>query len=240
MGDPVVVIMAKEPAAGQTKTRLCPPLTFAEAAAFYEALLRDTIGLVAGMEGIQLAIAVTPPEATGAFRRIGSPDAILLPVAGADIGDCLNQVLGRLIAAGHSKVIALNSDGPTLPADYVRRAVLGLDKTDIALGPNEDGGFYLIGLKEIQPELFREFEWSTERVTVRTLARAKAIGLNVFLLPPWYDVDTTTDLHRLREELAALPADRLPYREVAFGPWYQGGLAVPFHPKGCRGAHLRR
>jgi rSAM/selenodomain-associated transferase 1 len=214
--DPVLVIMAKEPAVGQTKTRLCPPLTPTEAAALYEAMLRDTIGLVAGLEGVRLAIAVTPPEATDSFRRISPPDAILLPVAGADIGDCLNQVLGRLLADGHSGAIALNSDGPTLPAAYLRQAIAWLNGADVVLGPSEDGGYYLIGLRQPRPELFREIEWSSERVTAQTLARAEAMGLSVALLPPWYDVDTTADLDRLWADLATLPAEALPYTRRFF------------------------
>jgi rSAM/selenodomain-associated transferase 1 len=221
MGDPVLVIMAKQPAVGRTKTRLCPPLTPAEAAALYEALLRDTIGLVASLKGVRLAIAVTPPEAIGDFRRISPTDAILLPVAGADIGECLDQVLGHLLAAGHStanfqRAIALNSDGPTLPVAYLRQAIARLEGADVVLGPSEDGGYYLIGLTQPRPELFRGIEWSTERVTAQTLARAEAMGLSVALLPPWYDVDTAADLDRLRAELAALPAEVLPHTRRFF------------------------
>ena len=208
-----IVIMAKQPAVGRTKTRLCPPLTPVEAAALYEALLRDTIDLVAGLDGIQLAIAVTPPEATESFGCISPPDTHLLSVACADIGDCLNQVLGRLLADGHPQAIAINSDGPTLPADHLRQAVRLLDSvdTDVVLGPSEDGGYYLIGLKQPQPGIFRDVAWSTERVTDESLARAEALGLNVALLPPWYDVDTATDMKRLRAELATLPDEALPH-----------------------------
>ncbi|MCP4541221.1 MAG: glycosyltransferase [Chloroflexi bacterium] len=209
MTEPVLVIMAKRPAVGQTKTRLCPPLTLDQAAALYEALLQDTIELVAGLDSVQLAIAVTPPEAVDSFRRISPPGTILLPVAGKDIGDCLNQVLNCLLASGHSQAIALNSDGPTLPPTCMQQAVAQLDDADVVLGPSEDGGYYLIGLKQPQPELFQGIEWSTERVTAQTLDRAKALGLNVALLPSWYDVDTATDLDRLRAEVVNLPANTL-------------------------------
>jgi rSAM/selenodomain-associated transferase 1 len=211
MKPPALVIMAKEPAVGRTKTRLCPPLTLAQAAALYEALLRDTIGLAAGQEGVQLAIAVTPPEALVAFRRWSPSGASLLPVRGADIGDCLNKVLGQLLARGHAQAMALNSDGPTLPASHLRQAVAALASADVVLGPGEDGGYYLIGLKKPHPDLFRDIEWSTERVTAQTLARAEALGLSVALLPAWYDVDTASDLERLRAEVASLPDDAVPY-----------------------------
>ena len=196
---------------GRTKTRLCPPLTPEQAAALYEALLRDTIHLAAGWEGVQLAIAVTPPEATDLFERWSPPGTILLPVTGVDIGHCLDQVLGRLLARGHAQAMALNSDGPTLPAGYLRQAVACLARADVVLGPGEDGGYYLIGLKKPHPDLFRGIDWSTERVTAQTLARAEALGLAVALLPAWYDVDTASDLERLRAEIAALPDDAVPH-----------------------------
>jgi rSAM/selenodomain-associated transferase 1 len=211
MGETVLAIMAKQPAVGQTKTRLCPPLTLAEASTLYEAMLQDTIELGAKLDGVRLAIAVTPPEGIDSLRRISPPGAIMLPIAGADIGDCLNQVFSHLLSVGHSRAIALNSDGPTLPAIYLRQAISQLDEADGVLGPSEDGGYYLIGLKEPQPELFQGIDWSTERVSVQTLARAKEMGLSIALLPSWYDVDTVADLHRLQVELEALPAEASPH-----------------------------
>ena len=229
MQDPVVVIMAKQPAVGRTKTRLCPPLAPGEAAALYEAMLWDTIELIAGLEGVQLAVAVTPPEAANSlFAQKGKRSdiliaqerqrnsAIVLPVAGADIGECLDRALSHLLAAGHSRAIALNSDGPTLPAACLRQAIVQLDNADVVLGPSEDGGYCLIGLKQPRPELFRDIEWSTERVTAQTLAIAESLGLSVALLPPWYDVDTGADLDRLERELAALPAQSLPHTRRFF------------------------
>jgi hypothetical protein len=188
---------------------MCPPLEPAEAAALYGAMLQDTIEAAARLDGVQLAIAVTPPEATEEFRPMSPPDALLLPVAGADIGDCLHQVLVHLLAEGHPKAIAIDSDSPTLPAGYLHQAVALLDEADVVLGPCEDGGYYLIGLKQSQPELFRGIAWSTAQVTAQTLARAEALGLTVALLPAWYDVDVAADLDRLQGELAFLPDEAL-------------------------------
>jgi rSAM/selenodomain-associated transferase 1 len=214
--NPVLVIMAKKPAVGRTKTRLCPPLTPPQAAVLYEALLRDTIALAAGLATIDLAIAVTPPEAIDYFRQISPPGTMLLPIAGVDIGDCLRQVFGTLLSAGHPAVVALNSDGPTLPAAYLRQAFSYLDRADVVLGPNEDGGYYLIGLREPQPELFSGIEWSSSRVTLQTLDRAKAIGAEVTLLPSWYDVDIAADLDRLQAELMALSPETLAHTRRFF------------------------
>ena len=212
---PVIVVMAKQPVVGKTKTRLSPPLEPTEATALYEAMLRDTIDLVARLPGIQLAIAITPPDAVGAFRSISPPGATLLPVCGTDIGDCLHQILGGILVDGHPKAIAIDSDSPTLPAAHLREAVDLLDRTDVVIGPSEDGGYYLIGLKRPQPDLFRDIAWSTKEVTGQTVARAQTLGLSVALLPAWYDVDMAADLDRLRRELATLPEDALPHTRGA-------------------------
>jgi len=213
---PVVVIMAKEPAVGKTKTRLCPPLTPTRAAALYKAMLRDTIELVTGIGSLSLAIAVTPPEATDDFRQIAPPETLLFPVTGADIGECLDRTTSYLLTAGHPQVIALNSDGPTLPADYLLEASAQLNRVDMVLGPSEDGGYYLIGLKRPTPELFYDIDWSTQQVTAQTLDRSKTLGLQVSLLPLWYDVDTPADLGRLQSELTTLPDHKLPYTRRFF------------------------
>jgi uncharacterized protein len=203
------VIMAKEPAAGRTKTRLCPPLSTSDAAELYEALLLDTIALLSRFHGVQLAVAVTPPSAVAAFRMRVPHDAILLPVEGGDIGACLSQAAANLFAEGFSPVIAINSDGPTLPAAYIERAEELLDHHDVVVGPCEDGGYYLVGLRRHAPGLFQHVAWSTSRVTAQTVERAATLGLSVALLPPWYDIDTAADLERLRAELAVLPPGSL-------------------------------
>jgi rSAM/selenodomain-associated transferase 1 len=212
----VLVIMAKQPLAEQTKTRLCPPLTPEEAAALYDALLQDTIALAATLRGVQLTIAFTPPEGRDYFERISPSTMALLPVSGEDIGDCLNQVLSGLLTEGYTHTLALNSDGPTLAASCLQQALTLLDEADVVLGPGEDGGYYLIGLKRPQPELFRDIAWSTERVTAQTLARAEALGLSVAMLPAWYDVDTPEDVDRLRAELATLPPEAVPHTRRFF------------------------
>jgi hypothetical protein len=217
--DAALVIMAKLPAVNETKSRLSPALAPAEAAALYEALLQDTIELAAGLNDVQLAIAITPPDAIDYFRRISPPGTRLLPIAGADIGDCLNQALGRLLADGYARALALNSDGPTLPLTYLQQAFAWLEHpdVDVVLGPSEDGGYYLIGLKQPHPDLFREIAWSTDRVTAETLAKAEAMGLEAVQLPSWYDVDTAAELDRLLAELATLPDDALPHTRRLLG-----------------------
>jgi uncharacterized protein len=107
-----LIVMAKQPQSGRTKTRLCPPFTHLEAAQFYEALLQDTLALTQEIEEVQLAVAITPTESYAYFERITPPGTLLLPVDGADIGVCLVRAMSPLLELGYERVLALNADGP--------------------------------------------------------------------------------------------------------------------------------
>jgi uncharacterized protein len=209
MNTSALIIMAKQPQVGSTKTRLCPPLTLEEAAGLYEALLRDTIACSSRLAAIDLAIAITPPEAGAYFERISPLGTHLVPVICQDIGDCLNQVLNQLLERGYRKVIALNGDGPSLPQEYLTSAFELLDEHDLVFGPAEDGGYYLVGVKAPTPGIFSGIDWSTTRVLDQSLDKAGILGKNVALSPEWYDVDTIKDIERLRTELDGLPAEIL-------------------------------
>lgn len=219
MNSSALIIMAKEPKVGSTKTRLCPPLRADQAAQLYEALLWDTIEMAAVVKGIDLAIAITPPESSEYFKQITSPETILIPVACANIGECLTVVLGQLLDMGYQRVMALNSDGPSLPPIYIQSAIQSLDQHDLVLGPAEDGGYYLVGLQQNHAYIFRGIDWSTNLVLDQTLQQAEQHSLSVHLLPPWYDVDTAADIHRLRDELETLPAKTLTHTRHFLDQW---------------------
>jgi rSAM/selenodomain-associated transferase 1 len=200
----VLLVVAKRPAAGQTKTRLCPPLTAEAAAALYECLLRDTLDIMRAVPGAACRIGYLPETATDYFREL-APDMALAPQRGADLGERLDHLLTDALETGAHQAVVMDSDSPTLPAAYVAEAFARLDgPDDVVLGPCDDGGYYLIGLKRPQPRLLREVQMSTPFVVRDTLALAEELGLRVALLPPWYDVDTAAELARLRVELAGL------------------------------------
>jgi rSAM/selenodomain-associated transferase 1 len=207
--NPVLIIIAKEPRIGTTKTRLSPPLELSTAAELFTALLEDTIELADSINGVDLAVAVTPPESTAYFERKTPPGTILLPVTCADIGECLKQVFDHLFELGYPHVLAFNSDGPSLPKEYIQRAISLLADHDVVFGPSEDGGYYLVGLNKLHPQLFSDIQWSTSQVLGQSLAKAGSENLRVALLPEWYDVDTEADLKRLLRDIRAYPEDQL-------------------------------
>jgi rSAM/selenodomain-associated transferase 1 len=198
-----LLVVAKQPAEGQTKTRLCPPLTPSQAAALYDCFLRDTLGAMRRVAGVQHAIGFLPDDAQAYFKQL-APDMRLLRQRGASLGERLDNLLTEILEGGSPKAVVMDSDSPTLPLDYISRAFELLADADVVLGPTRDGGYYLVGLKEPQPNFLQQVRMSTSHVLNDTVALAEASGLFVSLLPAWYDVDTVADLHQLADETAGL------------------------------------
>ncbi|MGZ8992721.1 MAG: TIGR04282 family arsenosugar biosynthesis glycosyltransferase, partial [Burkholderiaceae bacterium] len=129
---------------------------------------------------------------------------LLIPQAGATLGERLNDTLARLLSR-FSPVVVIGSDGPDLPAAFLTRAFdLLRDGNDLVLGPANDGGYYLIGMKSMQPILFERIDWSTKAVAQQTRERANEAGLNLVELPEWHDLDTVADLQVLVDPGAPL------------------------------------
>lgn len=194
-------VMAKDPRAGQVKTRLCPPLTPELAARLYQCFLSDVLDLVAGVPGVDPVVAFSPVEAHGEFARLTSGRFRLVPQTGADLGARLENTFRVLFQQGYERVAAVSTDSPDLPMQYLADAFARLNEAPVVLGPCPDGGYYLIGLSRLIPELFRRMPWSTERVVSETEARARRLGVNAARLPEWHDVDTAADLDRLMRNL---------------------------------------
>lgn len=196
-----LLVVAKRPAPGRTKTRLTPPLSPQQACALYECFLKDTLDLVREIPSVQPVIAYLPAYEKAYFNNL-APDFELLEQAGSDLGSRLDNALTRYLTGGYGKVVIMNSDGPTLPPSYLQMAFETLERdADVVLGPCEDGGYYLIGLKQPAPRLLRDVRMSTAHVTADTLTLAEEMGLQAALLPCWYDVDDVDSLARLIREL---------------------------------------
>ncbi len=200
-----LIVVGKRPMPGQTKTRLCPPLTPQQAARLYRCLLVDTLSQATRLGSVDRALAYTPSDARAYFRELVPNGFRLLPQQGADLGERLANALAHHLDGGYRRAVIMNSDGPTLPIGYLEEAFSRLDGADVTLGPGHDGGYYLIGMSRPHPELFEGIPWSTEKVVLQTLAAAWRLGLKVHLLPEWYDVDVGADLVRLRRELGQRP-----------------------------------
>jgi uncharacterized protein len=213
-GCSALALMTKAPRAGEVKTRLVPPLTIEEAAQLNRCFLQDTAaavsvccsGLTAPNPGRSLirGIAVyTPVGAESDYTDILPADFSLLPQRGEDFGERLYFAAEDLFRCGFKAVCLIDSDSPTIPAENFTRAIelLSLPGDRIILGPCDDGGYYLIGLKRLHRAVFEGIDWSTDRVFKQTKHRATQIGVRVDELSRGFDVDDRATLHRLCDEL---------------------------------------
>lgn len=225
---PAVAVMTKVPGMTVVKSRLHEALGEERATELYRCFLLDRLDALATMRDIIGAVAFTPHEAEAVMRALAPPALRLVPQRGADLGERLSNILSDLLDSGHAGAIAVDSDSPTLPMAYLAEAatVLSGATCDVVLGPCEDGGYYLVGLRCPQPALFEGIPWSTDAVFAMTLDKARARGLSVHVLPHWFDVDTEADLRRLHADMTA--GTHNPPRTYAFvQQLYEPMIAAP-------------
>jgi rSAM/selenodomain-associated transferase 1 len=198
-----LAVAAKAPQPGRVKTRLLPFLAAEDATELYRCFLKDTIALMETVPATDVVISYTPEGAERFFDGIISGRHRLLPQRGGDLGERLCFALEDLLAEGYDSAAIMDSDSPTLPHAYLEQTfdLLAAPGDRVVLGPATDGGYYLIGLNRPHRRLFQDISWSSGRVLDESIERAREIGLEVALLPEWYDVDQAADFDRLMLEL---------------------------------------
>jgi len=201
-----VLIVAKAPVPGRAKTRLVPPLTPEQAAAFQEALLLDTLEACRAEEPATGLLYADPADAP-VLARLAGDDVPLVRQEGRGLGDALRLGMARGLARGPTALVS--SDIPGIPTGSLGRGFALLEKgCDVVLGPAHDGGYWLIAMREPAEALFRDIPWSTPAVWAATLERCESAGLTVASVDLWRDVDTPVDLAFLLEDAGGLPAPR--------------------------------
>jgi uncharacterized protein len=199
-----LAIMTKAPRAGTVKTRLQPPLTAGEAADLNVCCLRDIAAAIVRVGREAKGIGVfTPAGSEGDYIDVLPSDFVLMAQRGDSFGKRLMNAATDLLRIGFNSCCLINSDSPTVTADAFRQAAIELQGADdsIVLGPSDDGGYYLIGMRKLYRRLFEDIDWSTERVFTQTLERARELTLCVHVLPKFYDIDDAKALGRLCREL---------------------------------------
>jgi rSAM/selenodomain-associated transferase 1 len=204
MPQPIIVVMAKAPRAGEVKTRLVPPLNNCQAASLAACFVRDTVlKALRIVEDVKIAFA--PTDGRTDLEAILPSGLLWLEQHGHDLGERLESVAAHVSSLGFRPFIILGADSPTLPSIFIKAALEALQygHAEISLGPTTDGGYYLVGLNRAAPGLFQNIDWSSPRVYQQTAANAAAMNLRLHSCPMYYDVDTPPDLYRLRDEITS-------------------------------------
>jgi glycosyltransferase A (GT-A) superfamily protein (DUF2064 family) len=198
-----LIVLTKPPVPGEVKTRLVPPLSFAEASQFAAAKL--------GLSEI------VPREVPFVDQGPGG------------LGRKLAHVVTRACARGARVVVVTGSDHPSLPLELITAIIDEARRERVGWIPTEDGGFAAMALPRPLPGLFRNVPWSTPEVAPAIRRNARALGIVLNDLGCWYDVDTVKDLRRLASELesgGACPATRSLLRGLD-PPLHERGRYLP-------------
>ena len=195
-----VALLAKAPLPGRVKTRLTPPLTPEEAARVARASLLATLRRFVPAAPASFALFLDG-NADPTIRALAAGLGVgIFPQSEGDLGSRLRAAFGFLRGRGARVTVALGADSPTLDPSRVAETIDALERHDLVVGPSEDGGYYLIGMRGDHGPVFEGIPWSTPGVTAATLEHAQRLGLSVSLLPEWYDIDDPATLLRAVEE----------------------------------------
>jgi len=204
MPDTALVIMARYPEPGKTKTRLARTIGDDEAVRLYRAFLADLAKKFANQK-YELHWTYTPAGVDyKAFVANLVPSfgqsVCCFPQRGADLGTRLHHAFRWSYKRQFQYTIVIGSDSPHISQDSIAHARNALDEADVVLGPADDGGYYLIAMRQPH-DVFSGIPMSTNVVTQMTIASAQRQGLKVQLIQPLFDVDELPDLIRLAQLL---------------------------------------
>jgi rSAM/selenodomain-associated transferase 1 len=199
-----IIVMAKAPVAGRSKTRLCPPCTAEQAAALALAALEDTLAAAAACRAARRVVALDGEP--GAWL---SPAFDIVPQRGSGLAARLSSAFEDVGGPG----LVIGMDTPQVTAELLDMGLEALDERDAAFGPASDGGYWALGLRRPDPRVFDGVPMSDARTGAVQRARLASLGLSVASLPALRDVDTIEDARAVAAEaphgrFAAALADR--------------------------------
>ncbi|MDZ4753326.1 MAG: TIGR04283 family arsenosugar biosynthesis glycosyltransferase [Phycisphaerae bacterium] len=188
-----ICIFAKPPVQGFVKTRLAAEIGATRATELARAFLVDTGTAMRAIGWAETIVATTGALERGLEAEVGVP---VWPQGDGDLGARMERVLARALTDAPI-AIAVGTDSPGLRARVFDEARAALTTADAVIGPTDDGGFYLLGLRRCPPGLLADLPWSAPTTYAETSARLRAWGLSVVELGRWFDVDRADDLSRL-------------------------------------------
>jgi rSAM/selenodomain-associated transferase 1 len=191
-----VAILARAPVPGRAKTRLTPPLTPDAAAQVARACLEETLRRFPRATDAPFTLFLDGDADPALVDTVRGAGVHLAAQAEGDLGARLRAAFEALRAEGAEAVLAIGADSPTLDPARIAEAIAALEECDVVLGPADDGGYYLIGMRGERSGILDGIPWSTGRTLDATIARARSLGCAVRLLPPHYDIDDAATLAR--------------------------------------------
>ena len=197
-----LLVFAKAPVAGQVKTRLQPRFTPQQSVAIHRRLVEHCLATVSNLADTSIELWV------GSGHPWWAELAAVYPVQlhyqrGMDLGERMATAFQQALPVA-DKVLVMGTDCPFINGEYLQQAFQQLEDNQLVIGPAEDGGYVLIGLKQPQPPLFQQISWGSDQVLQQTLHQAARCQLSCAALATLMDIDRPEDVQRLQQLLPAL------------------------------------
>lgn len=191
-----LIIFLKYPEPGKVKTRLAKDLGNEQAASIYSRMAQTIIDNVLDPTSYETAIFFDPPDKQKEITEwLRKKELQYSPQEGNTLGDKISNAFNIVFNQGSEKTVIIGTDCIDITSETINRTMDLLNDKDVVLGPAEDGGYYLLGLKKFIPQIFQNIDWSTEYVLEQTIEKINNNELKFELLKTLKDIDTLDDIN---------------------------------------------
>jgi uncharacterized protein len=197
----LLIVFVKAPRMGSVKTRLAASIGPKAACEAYQQMVGALSTRICSLRNVQLR--VSPNGAESEVQPWQQPGWATAAQGEGDLGARLTTAFADAFRAGAQRVAIIGSDCPYVTIDDIEQAWANLSEHDVVLGPARDGGYWLVGLRQLQAELFREIPWGTADVLRQTVDRARGLNLGVHVLRELSDIDTAEDWREYLNSIAS-------------------------------------
>lgn len=191
-----LIVFARPPEPGKVKTRLASTVGAQKALAVYEYLLSRVRKTIEQINAKKYIFLTHIPDMYDFWDEVADEQRCQ---SEGDLGHKMLEAFRFVEAKNHGNpfaAIIIGTDCPDLNEDLILDAFDALTHSDVVLGPTYDGGYYLLGMKQIYPFLFEDMPWSTKEVFHSTIERIEEHGLSCTVLKKLIDIDYETDWHQ--------------------------------------------
>lgn len=190
-----IVLMIRSPELGKVKTRLAADVGDETALELYLAFIEDSLEMLEGLN-IDVILSLYSNDNNRQIMDHIHNVYEIIDQKGKNLGERQYNSLKGAFRLGYGKAVVMAADCPDLEPDFIEGAFTSLNHCDAVIGPCEDGGYYLLGInrEKLDQGMFSDVEWGSDQVMEKIRSNANHLGLIMFELPLWYDVDTYDDL----------------------------------------------
>ena len=189
-----IIIFLRYPKEGKVKTRLASSIGYTKATKIYKTIAEHTVDEIKQIQNCNKYIFYSVEDEKDLIKQWLGKRFFYSHQEGTELGERMKNAFAKVFGHGAENVIIVGTDIPELSSAEITKAIKDLEKFDAVIGPSEDGGYYLLGMKKFNQKLFEDIEYSTDKVFDETIDRITKSGMSYNLLNSLDDIDTEKDL----------------------------------------------